>query len=180
MTEAEGQTRAHRVRRRGARRHHDHHGARSRARLFSNAGFEPTNLSRTTVVLFFTRWITHFCAPVFFLLTGTGAYLSLKKQSQSKLSWFLFTRGIWLIFLELTVYPLPGMAVQFRLSANGVDRPVGVGLVHDCAFGAVLFAGSVGGGLRGGHDCGAQSAGWRAVRNPIWSILHSPNLVWSN
>src|SRR5215469_18250725 len=39
----------------------------------------PTDLGHTTIPLFFTRWITHFCAPVFFLLTGTGAYLSLRR-----------------------------------------------------------------------------------------------------
>ncbi len=50
---------------------------------FSNPGYDPTDLSQTSVALFFTRWITHFCAPVFFLLTGTGAYLSLRKQSRS-------------------------------------------------------------------------------------------------
>ena len=61
---------------------------------FSNPGFGPTDLSHTNIVLFFTRWITHFCAPVFFLLTGTGAYLSLRKRSQPQLSWFLFTRGL--------------------------------------------------------------------------------------
>src|SRR5580698_11187021 len=42
----------------------------------------PTDLTQTTIPLFFTRWITHFCAPVFFLLTGTGAYLSLRKKSR--------------------------------------------------------------------------------------------------
>lgn len=54
--------------------------------FFSHPGFEPTDLTQTNVVLFFTRWITHFCAPVFFLLTGTGAYLSLRKRSQQQLS----------------------------------------------------------------------------------------------
>src|SRR5690349_20314383 len=54
----------------------------------------PTNLAQTTIPLFSTRWITHFCAPVFFLLTGTGAYLSLRRKSKRQLSRFLFTRGL--------------------------------------------------------------------------------------
>jgi uncharacterized membrane protein len=53
--------------------------------------------------LFFTRWITNICAPVFFLLTGTGAALSLGRKTKSELSRFLWTRGLWLIFLEIVV-----------------------------------------------------------------------------
>jgi uncharacterized membrane protein len=68
-----------------------------------NSGLNPTNPANTTVPLFFTRWITHFCAPVFFLLTGVGAYLSLRKKSKREWSRFLFSRGLWLIFLELVV-----------------------------------------------------------------------------
>jgi uncharacterized membrane protein len=64
---------------------------------------DPTNLGTTTTALFFTRWITHFCAPVFFLLTGTGAYLSLRKRSTGELSRYLLTRGLWLIVLEAVV-----------------------------------------------------------------------------
>src|SRR4029079_15727327 len=70
---------------------------------FGMPGANPVNLATTTPALFFTRWITHFCAPTFFLLTGTGAYLSLSKQSTRQLSQFLFTRGLWLIFLEIVV-----------------------------------------------------------------------------
>jgi uncharacterized membrane protein len=66
-------------------------------------GPNPTDLANATAPLFLTRWITHFCAPVFFLLTGTGAYLSLRKKSKRKLSRFLFTPGLWLIFLDLVV-----------------------------------------------------------------------------
>jgi uncharacterized membrane protein len=67
--------------------------------------FLPTDLSRTTAAIFFTRWITHFCAPVFFLTAGIGAFLWRERAGHSKpeLSRFLVTRGLWLIFLEVTV-----------------------------------------------------------------------------
>lgn len=69
--------------------------------------FDPTDLSRTNVALFFTRWITHYCAPVFVFLAGTGAYLQLARgKSKAELSRFLVTRGLWLIFLELTLVKL--------------------------------------------------------------------------
>jgi uncharacterized membrane protein len=53
--------------------------------FFGIPGINPGDLARTTVPLFFTRWITHLCAPVFFLLTGTGAYLSLGRRPQRQL-----------------------------------------------------------------------------------------------
>ena len=74
--------------------------------------FDPTNLEKTTAALFFTRWITHFCAPVFFFLAGTGAYLRRTRgATNAELSRFLVSRGIWLIVLELTV-------LRFLISAD--------------------------------------------------------------
>ena len=65
---------------------------------------EPTNLSTTTPLLFFTRWITHFCAPIFVFLTGISAFLyGVNKTNTRQVAWFLFTRGIWLVFAELTI-----------------------------------------------------------------------------
>ena len=66
--------------------------------------FSPEDLSRTTPMLFFTRWVTHFCAPAFLFLAGVGAYLRLQRPGATKaqLSRFLWTRGLWLVFLELT------------------------------------------------------------------------------
>jgi len=71
--------------------------------FIGNVALNPTNLATTTTALFVTRWITHFCAPTFSLLTGVGAYLMLRRKTTRQVSWFLFTRGIWLIVLEVTV-----------------------------------------------------------------------------
>jgi uncharacterized membrane protein len=66
--------------------------------------FSPTDLTHTYPFLFFTRWITHFCAPVFTFTAGLGAFLWLQRdRTKAQLSRFLLSRGIWLIFLELTV-----------------------------------------------------------------------------
>jgi len=64
--------------------------------FFGNFAANPTDLATTTVGLFFTRWITHICAPTFFLLTGTGAYLTLGRMSQGALARYLVSRGLWL------------------------------------------------------------------------------------
>lgn len=64
----------------------------------------PTDLTKTNVALFFTRWITHICAPTFVFLAGTSVYLQkMRGKSPAELSKFLLTRGLWLIFLEFTI-----------------------------------------------------------------------------
>ncbi|HXM96834.1 MAG TPA: heparan-alpha-glucosaminide N-acetyltransferase domain-containing protein [Candidatus Dormibacteraeota bacterium] len=71
---------------------------------YSAMHFSPTDLTQTTPVLFFTRWITHFCLPVFMFAAGMGAFLfGQRNRTKGQLSWFLFTRGIWFVFLELVV-----------------------------------------------------------------------------
>ncbi len=75
-------------------------------RDFFHAGaqhYDPLDLTKTSAILFFTRWITHFCAPTFMFLAGTGAYLLFRRgRSSSEVSRFLQTRGLWLIILEFT------------------------------------------------------------------------------
>jgi uncharacterized membrane protein len=145
--------------------------------FFGNSGLNPTDPATTTIPLFFTRWVTHFCAPVFFLLTGTGAYLSLRKKTKQELSRFLFTRGLWLIFLELTV--TRGLGWQFNfdyhvtlllvLWALGWSMIVLSLLVYlpasvVTAFGLVMIA---------THNLfdSVQSS------SPLWTILHSPGFL---
>jgi uncharacterized membrane protein len=65
---------------------------------------DPTNLANTTPMLFMTRWVTHYCAPIFVFLAGVGAYLQHSRgMTRRDLSRFLLTRGLWLIVLEATV-----------------------------------------------------------------------------
>ena len=148
--------------------------------FFGNSGVNPTDPATTTIQLFFTRWITHFCAPVFFLLTGTGAYLSLRKKSKRELSRFLFTRGLWLIFLELTAVRCLGWQFNFDyhvtlllvLWALGWSMIVLSALVYlpawvVTAFGVAMIA------THNLFDSVESS-------NPLWSILHSPNFIVNN
>jgi len=145
--------------------------------FFGNSGLNPTNPATTTISLFFTRWITHFCAPVFFLLTGTVAYLSLGRKSKRELSQFLFTRGLWLIVLELTVtrclgwqfnldYQVVMLIVLWALGWAMIVLSVLVYLPASIVttFGVVMIA---------THNLfdSVQSS------NPLWSILHSPNFI---
>ena len=72
--------------------------------FLTNLSFEPEDITHTFPALFFTRWITHFCAPMFFFLAGTGAYLLRSKTgSVGTASRFLWTRGLWLVLLEFTI-----------------------------------------------------------------------------
>jgi uncharacterized membrane protein len=73
--------------------------------------FDPTDLTKTNPTLFFTRIITHYCAPTFVFLSGVSAYVSKQRKTTAELSLFLLTRGLWLVFLEFTV-------VRFALVFN--------------------------------------------------------------
>ena len=145
--------------------------------FFGIPGQNPTDLATASPALFLTRWITFFCAPVFFLLTGTGAYLSLRRKSPGELSRFLLTRGLWLIFLELVVLRCLGYQFNFDyrvtmllvLWALGWAMITLSALVRLPAF-AVTAIGAV---MIVGHNL-FDSLKWA---NPLWSILHSPGFV---
>jgi len=65
--------------------------------------FNPADPTQSTLPIFLTRWITHFCAPAFSFLAGLSAFMVGKRKSKNELSVFLIKRGIWLIFIELTI-----------------------------------------------------------------------------
>ncbi|UOQ76685.1 heparan-alpha-glucosaminide N-acetyltransferase domain-containing protein [Hymenobacter sp. 5516J-16] len=75
--------------------------------FWSPTPVRPEDVSQASVVLFFTRWITHFCAPTFVLLAGVSIFLYQQKHTDRRhVSKFLLTRGLWLIGLELVVVNL--------------------------------------------------------------------------
>jgi uncharacterized membrane protein len=145
--------------------------------FFGVPGVSPTNLSQTTVPLFFTRWITHFCAPVFFLLTGTGAYLSLRRRSVRDLSGFLLTRGVWLILLEITVVRCLGFQFNFdyQVTLLNVLWALGWAMI---ALSALVWlpapvVAAIGVAMIAGHNL------LDPVRSshPLWAVLHAPGFL---
>lgn len=92
---------------------------------------DPSDLATTTPTLFFTRWITHLCAPTFVFLSGTSAYLSFHRQNDiSKSKSFLIKRGFWLIFLEFTVITFGlWFDIHFRTMLFQVIAAIGFGFI---------------------------------------------------
>ncbi|MDP9098979.1 MAG: heparan-alpha-glucosaminide N-acetyltransferase domain-containing protein, partial [Verrucomicrobiota bacterium] len=71
--------------------------------FFSNYGANPLDAERASGIMFFTRWITHLCAPTFVFLAGTSIYLQSLRKPRPQLARFLATRGLWLMVAELVV-----------------------------------------------------------------------------
>lgn len=142
-------------------------------------GVDPLDLARTTPALYFTRWITHFCAPLFSFLAGTGVFLSAARgRPKGELSWFLVTRGLWLIVLEFTFVRWAWL-FSWDLSGNwglvlwalGWSMIVLAALVHlpvwaVTAFGVVLIAGH--NALDGIAPASFGAWAW------LWQVLHVP------
>ena len=140
--------------------------------------YSPTDLSQTTVAIFFTRWITHFCAPVFVFLAGVSAHLYGAKKSKAALSFFLFTRGIWLVIAELFIVSLEwtfnGTYPFFNLQvlwATGISMIVLSAMIYINKY-FILITGIL---LMVAHNLldnihvpGNTSASF------LWSVLHEP------
>jgi uncharacterized membrane protein len=92
---------------------------------------DPLNPASTWPAFYFSRWITHFCAPVFVFLAGAAAYLQSRRKSPAELARFLFTRGLWLVLLELTFIRCFGWFFNFhyRFSVGQVIWAIGWAMV---------------------------------------------------
>jgi uncharacterized membrane protein len=142
----------------------------------TNLRYRPEDLSKASVALFATRWVTHFCAPAFSLLAGVGIGLYMRRgRSAAETSRFLVTRGLWLLFLELVVTPV-GWYFGFRLIpafalvlwALGWSMIVMAAAIHlpkkiTAALALVMIAGH---NLLDGIP-----------PSPIWNLLHVPGFA---
>jgi uncharacterized membrane protein len=146
-------------------------------RDFFGVRTDPTNVATTTVALFFTRWITHFCAPTFFLLTGVGSALSLAKGTKQELSRFLLTRGIWLIVLEVVVLRCLGFQFNFDYHVTALTVLWALGwsmiVLSALVYLPTKLVAVIGVALIVGHNAfdGIRST------NPIWVMLHQPGFL---
>ncbi len=137
--------------------------------------FDPTDPTQSTLPIFFTRWVTNFCAPAFSFLAGLSAFMVGKRKTPKELSGFLFKRGVWLVFIEIAViafgwrfdinYTTIGLLTIWSL---GVSMIVLAGLIHFpqkiiLAFSCILIF---------GHNLLDTI---HFPGNILWSMLHERN-----
>jgi uncharacterized membrane protein len=146
---------------------------------------EPTNLATATPLLFFTRWITHFCAPAFVFLAGTSAFLyGERKANVKETAWYLFTRGIWLILVEVVIVNFAWtFDVTYSFIILQVIWAIGISMVILSVLvflprSLILVIGTI---LMFGHNAlDLVTVQGTSARDFIWYALHQPNAVFIN
>ena len=154
-------------------------------RDYFGAPVNPTDIATTTAALFATRWITHFCAPVFFLLAGVGARLALRRRTVAGLSRFLVTRGLWFLFLELVVLRCLGWQFNFdyRVTVLTVLWAFGWSMIVLAALVRLpaRTVGIIGVAMIAFHNLfdGVPASAFGAFA-PLWTMLHAPGVLFTD
>src|SRR5262245_9153420 len=148
--------------------------------FFSVGGFNPRDV--TDPALFLTRWVTHFCAPIFIFLAGISAFLyGSQGRSLGDVSRYLLTRGLWLVLIEFTVVKV-GWSFSFGIShfVTQVIFAIGASMI---ALAALIHLprwaiASVGLAMIAGHNMldGIKADQFGAAA-PLWNVLHQPALL---
>ncbi|WP_128545633.1 DUF1624 domain-containing protein [Larkinella soli] len=143
--------------------------------------YNATDLNTTYPVLFLTRWITHFCAPIFVFLAGTSAFLMGRKLNQRELSLFLLTRGLWFMLLEVTL-------VNFIFWFDVTMSTIFLQVIWATGFSMVVLSGliflpkravlAVGLLILAGHNAlDGVSFAKGTFMEMVWSMLHQTNFI---
>lgn len=141
---------------------------------------DPLNLATTSPVLFLTRWITHFCAPVFVFLAGSSIYFQSLRKTKKDLSLFLFKRGLWLLFVEVAIinfafsfditYSLVGLQTIWAI---GISMII-LGAVIWLPFSAIFVLGLL--VVLGHNSLDFHEASHKGSYPFLYSLLHRPGL----
>ena len=151
--------------------------------FFSNVHFNPTDLTQTSIGLFLTRWITHFCAPVFIFLAGTSAFLAnAQYPDQPQLCTFLFRRGVLIVFLGVTFESLIwSYTPDFSEISGAVLWAIGwsmimlAGMIRLLPTWAIVL---IGVSMIAGHNLFDHlTRDDVGIFGDIWAILHSGETV---
>jgi len=152
------------------------------SRDFFSLGFvlsSPLDLSVTNMAVFLTRWITHFAAPVFMFLAGIGLYFASARRTKNELAFLAFSRGLWLIFLELTIvgffwsfsadfYYKPKVAVLFAI---GISMVAMAGLIYLPKWTIAIIAVTM---ILGHNALDLISPEAFGAYSWVWHLLHVP------
>lgn len=149
--------------------------------FFVGLGKSPTDLASTTVPLFLTRWVTHFCAPVFVLLAGVSARLYADKRGLPAARRFLASRGLWLILLELTIVRFAWIPDPFfRFIFLQVIWALGWALLALAAlsFLPARVVAALGLAIALGHNLlDPIDRGSVGTLEPLWNLLHERKML---
>ena len=96
---------------------------------YALAGFDPLNFTTTSAPIFLSRWITHFCAPIFIYLSGTSVFFMSERKTSTQISFFLFTRGLWLVILEFTILQSAWGNFSLQFTSVGVIALLGICMI---------------------------------------------------
>lgn len=148
---------------------------------FTNTNFSPEDLGHTSGAMFFTRFITHFCAPAFSFLAGTGAFLAVSRgKTVQEVSRFFWTRGLWLVFLELTFIGF-GWTFFMPFGFAGVIWVLGWSMVAMAVIVRlpVRWIATLGVVMIAGHNLldGIKPEVFGKLYW-LWMIVHAPGFIW--
>lgn len=147
--------------------------------------YDPLDLAKTNGAIFFTRWVTHFCAPIFMLLAGTAAYLTGQRKTKKELSVFLLKRGLWLIFLELTVVnlgwnfnPMFPMFFFITIWALGLSMIILAAIIHMPIKAILCLSVTI---IVGHHLLDGVHVAGNSLSAFMWSLVHEQQFfVWES
>jgi len=134
----------------------------------TGAVIDPMTDPNVSPLLFFTRWISHFCAPVFIFLAGTSAGLMANRKTPAQLAEFLFKRGVWLLFVEIFILSTAISFSPFEFLRPGAHTEFFMQTLTAIGVGMIVLSGAQFLGMRACLMIGALIVLGHNLLDGIW------------